>query len=500
MRSRRGAIAIMLVVASIAVIVFLVSGGGALSSAPAGTSQESEQGVEPDGGEGEARGGEEEAQEEALETQERIEAWHAAKEAGTLRVTQTAATAPAPGWVGEQVVSPTADDWEPAIAADPSAPYVYTLVTRYSGSTACGNPCPLPYISLRVSSTNGSSWGPARFLCECRKVQGQFDPIIEVVPNTGAVYAVWMNDYHVVFSKSTDHGATWSAPVKTYANIPWNDKPVLATSDNGQDVYVSWNGPNNGDPWVAQSHDGGATWTQTQIVDGPRYYFAFDADVLPNGTVVFAEASISYTGPGAAAEGQVLYDVIRSTNQGSTWQDTVIDALELGEPCVAVGCYADYYWGHPAVSADASGNLVYLHDGALVAGGPQTVWAQTSTDGGATWTARAALSTASVNSTFPAVESRGSGDVRAWYMQADGGTDAWNVWYRSSTDGGTTWSSPVKISDSTTGEPYKSAAGFKEPYGDYGEAAITNTGKFIGTWGEGKSYTGPGGVWFNRQT
>ena len=32
------------------------------------------------------------------------------------------------------------------------------------------------------------------------------------------------------------------------------------------------------------------------------------------------------------------------------------------------------------------------------------------------------------------------------------------------------------------------------------EAAITNTGKFIGIWGAGNSYTGPGGVWFNRQT
>ena len=29
---------------------------------------------------------------------------------------------------------------------------------------------------------------------------------------------------------------------------------------------------------------------------------------------------------------------------------------------------------------------------------------------------------------------------------------------------------------------------------------ITNTGKTIATWGEGNSYTGPGGTWVNRQT
>jgi len=111
------------------------------------------------------------------------------------------------------------------------------------------------------------------------------------------------------------------------------------------------------------------------------------------------------------------------------------------------------------------------------------------------------LSTAGEMGDFPAVESRGSGDVRAWYMQTNGGNfDAWNVWYRSSTDGGQTWAAPVKISDVTSGVSYKTANGFLEPYGDYGEIAITNTGKTIATWGEGNSYTGPGGTWVNRQT
>jgi hypothetical protein len=36
-------------------------------------------------------------------------------------------------------------------------------------------------------------------------------------------------------------------------------------------------------------------------------------------------------------------------------------------------------------------------------------------------------------------------------------------------------------------------------YGDYGEIAITSGGKAIGIWGEGASYSGPGGCWVNRQ-
>jgi hypothetical protein len=169
--------------------------------------------------------------------------------------------------------------------------------------------------------------------------------------------------------------------------------------------------------------------------------------------------------------------------------------------CDAVGCTPDFYVGHTALSADASGGVVLLYDGATTAGGPQTISARRSSDRGANWSTAVTLSTVGEESTAPAVESRGSGDVRAWYYQTSGGgnDDAWNIWYRSSTNGGATWSSPVKISDATGGAVYKSASGFAEVYGDYGEIAITNQGKTIAIWGEGISYTGPGGCWFNRQ-
>jgi hypothetical protein len=89
----------------------------------------------------------------------------------------------------------------------------------------------------------------------------------------------------------------------------------------------------------------------------------------------------------------------------------------------------------------------------------------------------------------------------SWFAQTNGGNhDAWNIWYRSSADGGVNWTAPVNISDAISGADYKTAAGFQEFYGDYGEIAITNTGKTIAVWGEAFSYTGPGGTWFNRQT
>jgi hypothetical protein len=457
------------------------------------------------GGEPQARGGGSEVEEELSEqTAERLEALEEANEQGVRWQVRTkaaaASAAPAPGWAGERVADPVADDWEPAIAADPRAPFVYLMTTHFADKPCPGN-CPVPHISVHVSSDGGRTWAPQRPLCAC-KGSWQYDPVVEVVPNTGAVYAAYLNGFNVLFTRSVDNGATWSAPVKTYGNVSWNDKPALATSDNGEDVYISWNGPTGGDPWMAQSHDSGRTWTQTKLVDSNRYFFAFDADVLHDGTVVFAQSDIDYSGPGGAPVGVVHHHVFVSRDTGATWEDHVVDTVAVGEPCIAEGCGPDFYIGHDAISADDAGGLVVLYDGAATDLGPQRIFARRSADGGRTWSARVALSVAGENATSPAVESRGAGDVRAWYMRTSNGDDpdAWNVFYRSSADGGASWSAPVVISDATSGAAYKHADGFDEVYGDYGEIAITSEGKTIATWGEGLSWSGPGGVWFNRQS
>jgi hypothetical protein len=446
-----------------------------------------------------ARGGNPEAGEQAETTEQHLEATAEAKADGTFGVAARIPYVTASGWAGETVFDPNADDWEPAVAADPNAPYVYVLATHFAAKPCPGN-CPVPWMALRISKNGGKTFGAATPLCAC-KGSWQYDPIIEVVKNTGAVYAAYLNGFNTVFLKSTDHGKTWSQPVNTFGNVSWTDKPILTASPSGRDVYISWNGPNGGDPWMAVSHDFGATWTQTKVDDSTRYYFAYDADVLPDGTVIFSEGSIDYSGPGGTAVGVVEQRAFVSKDQGATWTNVLVDSVPVGEPCTAAGCGSDFYLGHSSVSADAQGALVYVYDGATVDQGPQRIWVRHSTDGGLTWGSRTALSVAGEEATSPSVEATGSGDARVWYMQTTGNnTDVWNVWYRISLDGGATWSTPVRISDATGGAAYKTPQGFLEVYGDYGEIAITNTGKTFGIWGEGTSYTGPGGVWWNVQT
>ena len=437
--------------------------------------------------------------EEQLETAEkRLEALAAARAAGTLGATGPLEYERAPGWAGEVLLHLRADDWEPAIAADPNAPYVYILHNRFGGEKACPNSCPDPAMILHVSRNGGKTFGRDRFICECRNVQGQYDPLIEVVPDSGAVYAVFMNDFDIQFSKSLDHGRTWSTPVPIYGHVAWGDKPNMAVSADGQDVYVPFNGPTSGDNYVAVSHDAGETWTQVRTSDTRRYYFAYGGYVGPDGTVTLSEITFSYSGPAQSAEGPIQIHALTSTDGGATWTDRVVDTLELGPECPSEGCYADFWDSGPALAGDADGDLVIIYNGATRPGGPRRVFARSSTDAGATWSDRVRLSRAGANAAYPAAAAVGDDEVRMYYM--DQRTSRWNAWYRASTDLGATWTRAVRISDATSGTAYKNRRGFLEVYGDYGEMAITSGGRTVAVWGEGPSYLGPGGVWFNRQT
>ena len=509
---RRFVIAVLGIGLAIALAVVLRpnrSDDGNRAAEPAANLSTGESSAPEAGSEGEvegeeSRGGAEEAQEEAEVTEKRLEALAEARANGDFGQKIAATTAPATGWVGSKALSSNFDDWEPAVATDPKAPYIYFLTTRYA-ERDCGVHCPTPWIPLTISKDGGATWSPQVPICECDRSKAQYDPTIEVVPNTGAVYSAFLNfDRHngfsTVFTKSTDHGQTWTEPVHVYGKVSWTDKPEITSSASGKDVYVSWNGPQGGDLYVGISHDFGETWTQQKLSDDKRYYYAYDARVLGDGTVIFSESSIVYSGL-TNVNGEVWHHAVISRDKGATWRNVIVAKVPLGENCIADGCGPDFYTGQTSVVGDAPGHLVFAYEGPRPDAGPQRVYASTSTNTGRTWSPGVPLSVNGENATQPRLASSGGGNVRIWYMQTAGhDPDAWNVWYRSSSNGGASWSSPVKISDAPAGAAgYIGENGFGEIYGDYGEIAVTNTGKTVAIWGEGFSYTGPGGSWFNIQ-
>lgn len=389
-------------------------------------------------------------------------------------------------WSGE-------DDWEPATAADPSSAYIYQLTTRYTGPAACAR-CAQPAIIFRRSADGGATWEPDRFIKPSRRTQN--DPMIEVATD-GAIYVAWLEAYRpgVMFSKSTDHGDTWSEPVTftRKTRMPrWNDRPVLAISDDGRHVYLAFNASHS---YVAVSHDYGATWAEpVKTSHDRRYWFHSAGAVAPDGTAYFATVDFSQSYAGPAHVG-----VLRSADGGQTWQYTRLDKSAVMADCGwAAGCTHGFLGGSIGLAVDDAGAVVVAYHTNDAPRDPQRMYSRRSADG-LVWEPRQALSAEALeHNAFPAVAAGpGVDDFRVvWQGNNDGQTDAWNTWYRRTTDGGRTWSEPLRLSDTaTTPAPYHSADGYRFPYGDYLELVVDGEGVNHVIWGEGLSYIGPGGSW-----
>jgi hypothetical protein len=401
----------------------------------------------------------------------------------------------APGFDSERVWSGY-DDWEPAIAIDPSSSYVYQMTTRYNGPAACKG-CPFPVLVFRSSADGGNTWSADKFLINTKHPQN--DPMIAVADN-GTVYVAWLDDFNpgVKFMKSANHGTSWSTPISFTGKgrkPQWSDRPVLAISHNGQDVYIAFNAS---DSYVVASHNGGQSFSSAVKTNSDtRYWFHSGGAVASNGTVYFSAADFSQN-----FTGDSNVNILRSTNGGSSWTTTHLDTSKEMPPCSwSPGCYLGFFGPSAALALDSTDKLVIAYNAGNVAGAPQHMYVRSSTDG-VSWSQRIEVSngSSSVNNAFPAIKSGNTpGDFRVlWQDDRNGSNTAWNTWYRRSTNGGNTWSTEIRLSDQGNGAPYKTAAGYLFPYGDYFELAVDTSGRNQIIWAEGDSYDGPGGTWFTR--
>jgi BNR repeat protein len=394
------------------------------------------------------------------------------------------------------------DDWEPAIAAD-RFNHVYVLWTHYGDDPLCPS-CASPHMELQVSSDGGATWSQSRPLKPSSVRQD--DPQIVVDPVDGkTLYAAFMegNKASMLVTKSTDFGSTW----KTMLVEPLQrgtDKDILAV--RGQNVYLAYNAVQK--IYVSASHDGGKTWVNQQVQSGSAHLgwsLPGGGGVDSNGRVYFAWDGYTQNG---GAKGPVYLYISKSTDGGATWTTSLLDVSEAPQPCAGCGWA---YWGAQGVVAVDGSNRVYaLWNANDAKFGPNRVQFSRSTNAGSTWSSPVDVSASPVgsNNLFPAIAARGNGDVRIAWMDdrngRDDGTNSpdarWNVYYRTSTNAGSSWSSESQVSKYVAGYSYKFATpldGYLEPYGDYFEMDIDSAGKTHLTWGEGPSYAGPGNVWYS---
>ena len=277
----------------------------------------------------------------------------------------------------------------------------------------------------------------------------------------GSVYAAWLDGFTpgVTFARSADGGRNWTKPIHVDRRLAWSDKPIVAVSDDGKDVYIAFNGPSNGDAYVAVSHDRGDHFGQP----------------------VPAEVNRDITSPAAASSRLTARSAFGQTsyNQDSSGQRT------------CAGDDVDRRWAHLAQRpgrphGEAAGlRLEGMPEGLLRPPGrdgrrlerqasnplqrgvaretaTQRVYARRSTG------RRAQLERAEANlaqsTPTPPFRRRSAGTPvtsgSGTWTTAGGSNDRWNVWFRRSTNGGRDWSRSLRISDASRGTAYIRPDGF----------------------------------------
>jgi hypothetical protein len=390
------------------------------------------------------------------------------------------------------------DQWEPAIAADRFG-HVYMIYPQYGGVPGCST-CFSPTMILQVSADRGQTWNAPRVIYPEGSTSYQVDAQVTVDPIDGrTVYVSWLqnNKSDILVGKSTDFGSNWSFVLADHTNAG-TDKPILAV--RGQDVYVSYN--HSQTAFVTYSHDGGATFTEVKMNHNAKlgWSLAGGGTVTPNGNVYFAWNG--YEGNGGA-KGKVNLYISQSTDGGATWTTNLLDTSSSPPDCSAFSCGWAYLGAAIALTSDTSGNLYALWNAGSEPKGPERIYFSRSFDGGSTWSPKLDVSTAAQGShhNFPAIAAAANGDVRIAWMDArtaNGGMDRWNVYYRSSTNGGSSWSSEIDLSTYVAGFSYIFTDGFRFPYGDYFEMAIDEQGTNHVIWGEGFNWDSPGSIWYSK--
>jgi hypothetical protein len=297
----------------------------------------------------------------------------------------------------------------------------------------------------------------------------------------------------VAVARSTDHGQTWTA---TYINpvsgkSAFNDKSMIAVDPSNGNVYVAWD-----TEWASHSSvhnvvlfsrstDNGVSFsapiTITPQKGGPQDVFAADPFVAPNHNVYVAYQDVQHN----------QLSVVKSTNLGTSFGAPVaIASTQLSFDVVIPAAATRTPFVYPACGADNTNKLYCSWMDETASNGTDIFVSHTTTND-TTWSPRVLVNDDGGDAEqffqWLSVDPTSHAVTLSWYdTRNDPDNVETDVYFSESTDGGVTFADNTKVTNAQTDESAANPdAQAHDQYGDYeGIAAYGGTAHPV--WTDGR--------------
>jgi len=246
------------------------------------------------------------------------------------------------------------------------------------------------FVLALVFAVNGETleWGPETQLTT--DVANDLNPGgREIMQDAaGRIWFVWasnrMGNYDIFYKTSSDGGSTWTDDTQLTTHTAIDDTPSIIQTSDGSIwvVFLSWrSGSSNPDIYYVTSSDGGAAWSSATRL---------------------------------------------TTDSGFDLNPSIV---QLSDGTIFVAWQSDRIWvWDPEAGAEIPQDDIFY---------------KTSSDGGSTWTADTRLTTNTKDDSNPSVTQVTDGKI--WVTFVSNRLDPRDIYYKTSSNGGSTWSADTQL-------------------------------------------------------
>jgi hypothetical protein len=246
-----------------------------------------------------------------------------------------------------------------------------------------------------------------------------------IAANGNVIHTVWIDNRdgnnELYYKRSTDNGLTWGTDTRLTNDTAFSIHPSISVS--GLFVHVTWTDKRDGthEVYYKRSTDGGLSWgADTRLRDvltGTSYNYSSITTSGSNLHVVWFDWR--------DGNAEIYYK--KSTDNGDTWSADTRLSNNAGLSFI------------PVVAVSGSNVHVVWYDST---NGNWEIYYKRSTDNGTSWGADTRLTNNSSDSKWPSITVSGSIVHVAW---TDNRSGTYGIYYKRSTNGGTSWSSDVSL-------------------------------------------------------